>query len=272
MIAHERTANAFLTELFGLTGKVAVVTGAGSGIGHGIARYLAGAGADVVIADLSPEAGARVADELNALRPASALALRTDVSDEASVAATMRASIERFGRVDILVNDAGIFPTTPIAEMTLQDWERVQAVNLRGTFLCLRAAALQMRKQGGGGRIVNISSIDSLHPSMVGLAHYDASKGGVNMLTRSAALEFGPDKITVNAVLPGMIATEGVAAMTKGSPDAMAQTTASFGKRTVLGRVGTPDDIAACVLFLASEAAGYITGQTLVCDGGYLIG
>ena len=124
MTAPERTANAFLTELFGLTGKVAVVTGAGSGIGHGIARYLAAAGAEVVIADLNLEAAARVADELNAARPESALALRTDVSDEASVEATMRAALERFGRIDVLVNDAGIFPTTPIAEMTLHDWER----------------------------------------------------------------------------------------------------------------------------------------------------
>ena len=272
MTADERSATAFFSKLFELTEKVAVVTGGGSGIGHGIARYLAAAGARVVIADISPEAAARVADELNAARPESAFAIRTDVSDEASVAAMMRATLERFGRIDILVNDAGIFPTRPIAEMTLPDWERVQGVNLRGTFLCLRAAALQMRKQGNGGRIVNISSIDSLHPSMVGLAHYDASKGGVNMLTRSAALEFGPDKITVNAVLPGMIATEGVAAMSKGAPTTIAQTTATFGARTVLGRIGTPEDIAACVLFLAGDATGYITGQTLVCDGGYLIG
>ena len=259
----------FLTELLGLEDTVAIVTGAGSGIGHGIARFLARAGADVVIADRNPETGERVAKELNAAGGGRGLFIETDVSDEASVKAMMRHALERFGRVDILVNDAGIFPMKPIAKMTLAEWEHVQSVNLRGTFLCLREAAVQMRKQGKGGRIINISSIDSLHPSTVGLAHYDASKGGVNMLTRSAALEFGPDKITVNAVLPGMIATEGVAALSK---DSAATASETFGKRTILGRAGTPEDVAACVLFLASKAAGYVTGQTLVVDGGFLIG
>ncbi len=209
-----------------------------------------------------------MADELNAAGRRSA-SIETDVSDEASVKAMIDGALERFERVDILVNDAGIFPRRLIAEMTLAEWERVQDINLRGTFLCLREAALHMRKQAKGGRIINISSIDSLHPSMPGLAHYDASKGGVNMLTRSAALEFGPDAITVNAVLPGMIATEGAAAFSK---EGGATATEVFGKRTILGRVGTPEDVAACVLFLASDAASYITGQTLVVDGGFLIG
>lgn len=259
----------FLNDLFGLDGKVAVVTGAGSGIGHGIARYFARAGARVMIADRNAGAGARVAEELNADGATVASAVDTDVSDEASVARMMGDTIAAFGRIDVLVNDAGIFPTKLIAEMTLAEWERVQDVNLRGTFLCLREAALQMRLQGGGGRIINISSIDSLHPSMRGLAHYDASKGGVNMLTRSAALEFGPDQITINAILPGMIATEGVAAMSTAASDAASEL---FMKRTVLGRTGVPDDIAAAALFLASKAGSYVTGQTLVVDGGFLIG
>ena len=258
----------FLSDLFGLEGKVAVVTGAGMGIGHAIARYVADAGANVVIADRNPTAAQHVCEELNAERTRSSW-IQTDVSQEADVVRMMRHTIEQFGKIDILVNDAGIFPTQLIAEMSLADWERVQDVNLRGTFLCLREAALQMRKRGDGGRIINISSIDSLHPSMTGLAHYDASKGGVNMLTRSAALEFGPDKITVNAVLPGMIATEGVAAMNKGTATAASDL---FLKRTVLGRVGTPEDIAGCVLYLASNAASYVTGQTFVVDGGFLIG
>lgn len=267
MITQQRES-AFFNKLFSLDNKVAIVTGAGMGIGHAIARYFASAGARVVIADRNQEAADRVCRELVA-GGAQALTLHTDVSDETNVQATMRQTIERFGSIDILVNDAGIFPSKLIAEMSLADWERVQDVNLRGTFLCLREAALQMRKQGRGGRIINISSIDSLHPSMPGLAHYDASKGGVNMLTRSAALEFGRDKITVNAVLPGMIATEGVAAMSQGAATDAADL---FSKRVVLGRTGQPEDVAACVLFLASEAGSYITGQTLVVDGGFLIG
>ena len=258
----------FLRKLFSLEDKVAIVTGAGMGIGHGIARSFANAGARVVIADRNREAGRHVCEELNAGATV-AVSYETDVSDESSVKAMFHHTLDRFGKVDILVNDAGIFPTKLIAEMTLAEWERVQSVNLRGTFLCLREAALQMREQGKGGRIINISSIDSLHPSMPGLAHYDASKGGVNMLTRSAALEFGRDKITVNAILPGLIATEGVAAMAK---DIVAGATDVFSKRVVLGRNGVPDDIAGSALFLASEAASYITGQTLVVDGGFLIG
>ncbi|MDE2482581.1 MAG: SDR family oxidoreductase [bacterium] len=262
------TTSPFLAELFGLEGKVAVVTGAGSGIGHGIARFFAEAGASVAIADRNPSAAERVADELNA-HADRATWIETDVSAEPDVTRMLRHTLERFGRVDILVNDAGIFPAKLIAHMSLADWERVQDVNLRGAFLCLREAALQMRGQGTGGRIINISSVDSLHPSMPGLAHYDASKGGMNMLTRSAALEFGPDKITVNAVLPGLIATEGVAAMNRGAGP---PPTEEFNKRIVLGRIGTPEDIAACVLYLASNAANWVTGQTFVVDGGYLIG
>ena len=259
----------FFDELFSLQGKVAVVTGAGSGIGRGIAKYLSVAGAAVVVADMNEAHGERVAQELRALG-ARSLAVRTDVSDERSVDGMVQKTLESFDRIDIIVNDAGIFPFASIAAMSLADWEHVQDVNLRGTFLCLQKSALQMRKQRSGGRIINISSIDSLHPSTVGLAHYDASKGGVNMLTRSAALEFGPDRITINAILPGSIATEGAAAAMASSPELQAPST--MNDRIVLGRTGTPEDIAGAALFLASNAASYITGQTLVVDGGYLIG
>jgi NAD(P)-dependent dehydrogenase (short-subunit alcohol dehydrogenase family) len=250
--------------LFGLTGRVALVTGGASGIGRGIAGRLADAGADVAVADLDAGRAAAAAAELAALG-GRAIGLGADVREEAEVGAMLRDVTAALGVPTILVNNAGIYPATPIADMAVGEWDRVMATNLRGAFLCLRQGACAMRAGGGGGAIVNVSSIESMHPSFVGMAHYGASKGGLNMLTRSAALEFAPDRITVNAVCPGGVETEG--------------TQAAFGEglkqrleaRIPLGRVATPEDIGGVVLFLASPAASYITGATLVVDGGYLI-
>jgi len=250
--------------LFGLSGRVALVTGGASGIGRGIAGRLADAGADVAVADLDAGRAAAAAAELAALG-GRAIGLGADVRDEAEVGAMLRDVTAALGVPTILVNNAGIYPATPIADMAVGEWDRVMATNLRGAFLCLREGACAMRAGGGGGAIVNVSSIESMHPSFVGMAHYGASKGGLNMLTRSAALEFAPDRITVNAVCPGGVETEG--------------TQAAFGEglkqrleaRIPLGRVATPEDIGGVVLFLASPAASYITGATLVVDGGYLI-
>jgi NAD(P)-dependent dehydrogenase (short-subunit alcohol dehydrogenase family) len=247
--------------LFGLAGRVALVTGGASGIGRGIAGRLADAGADVAVADLDAGRAAATATELGGR----AIGLGADVRDEAEVGAMLRHVTAALGVPTILVNNAGIYPATPIADMAVEEWDRVMATNLRGAFLCLREGARAMRAGGGGGTIVNVSSIESMHPSFVGMAHYGASKGGLNMLTRSAALEFAPDRITVNAVCPGGVETEG--------------TQAAFGEglkqrleaRIPLGRVATPEDIGGVVLFLASPAASYITGATLVVDGGYLI-
>lgn len=247
--------------LFGLSGRVALVTGGASGIGRGIAGRLADAGAEVAVADLDAGRAAATAAELGGR----AIGLGADVRDEAEVGAMLRDVTAALGVPTILVNNAGIYPATPIADMAVEEWDRVMATNLRGAFLCLREGARAMRAGGGGGTIVNVSSIESMHPSFVGMAHYGASKGGLNMLTRSAALEFAPDRITVNAVCPGGVETEG--------------TQAAFGEglkqqleaRIPLGRVATPEDIGGVVLFLASPAASYITGATLVVDGGYLI-
>jgi len=253
-----------LEHLFGLAGRVALVTGGASGIGRGIAGRLAEAGADVAVVDLDAERAAATATELATIG-GRARGLGADVSDEEAVAETFRQISETLGVPTIVVNNAGIYPASPIAETAVADWDRVMAVNLRGPFLCTRAGARGMRAAGHPGTIVNVSSIESMHPSFVGMAHYGASKGGLNMLTRSAALEFAPDGITVNAVCPGGVATEGTrAAFGDGLKD-------QLEARIPLGRVATPAEIGGVVLFLASRAAGYVTGATLVVDGGYLI-
>jgi NAD(P)-dependent dehydrogenase (short-subunit alcohol dehydrogenase family) len=182
--------------------------------------------------------------------------------------------MDAYGRVDILVNNAGIFPFAPALELTERMWDRVLEVNLKGTFFCAQAAAQQMVTAGKGGRIVNIASIDALHPTGA-LVHYDASKGGVAMMTKSLAKEFGPYGITVNAIAPGSIATPGASSATVATVATQGanveEMTAAFLARIPLGRTGQPDDIATATLFLASDAASYVTGSLLVVDGGYLL-
>jgi len=197
---------------------------------------------------------------------ARAVAFRADMSQVGDIRAMVAAAVERFGRLDVLVNNAGIFPFTPALEMTEEQWDRVLDVNLKGAFFAAQAAA---RAMPAGGRIVNIASIDGLHPTGY-LAHYDASKGGLVMLTRSLALELGSRGIAVNAIAPGSINTPGAAttaALSGNSAIAME----GFLKRIPLGRAGEPDDIARVALFLASGAADYITGELIVVDGGYLL-
>ncbi len=253
-----------LQDLFGLTGRVALVTGAGSGIGKGIARRLAQAGADIALCDVDEGKASALSAELSPLG-VRAVTCGGDVSKEEAVSRMVASVAGQLGRIDILVNNAGIYPTGPVAEMDVGDWDRVMAVNLRGPLLCTREAVVVMRRQGDGGAILNVSSIDSMHPSFVGMSHYGASKGGLNMLTRSAALEFAPDGITVNAICPGGVETEGTeAAFGDGLKEQLEQ-------RIPLGRVSTPDEIGAAALFMVSPAARYITGTTLVVDGGYLI-
>jgi len=253
-----------LEELFSLRGRVALVTGGGSGIGAGCARRLAELGADVAVADLRSSEAERVA-AIVAGAGASPLALQADVSVEGDVAAMVERTVAELGAIDILVNNAGIYPSHPIAEMPVDEWDRVFAVNVRGAMLCTREAARAMRLAGRGGTVVNVSSIESFHPSFVGLPHYGASKGALNMLTKCAALEYAPDRITVNAVCPGGVETEGTRqAFGDGLKEQLEQ-------RIPLGRVGRPEEIGAVVAFLAGPAGAYITGATLVVDGGYLV-
>ena len=258
--------------LLDLHGKTAIVTGGGAGIGRSIATHLARAGASVVIADLDSGAADLTVKELWA-EDLDALAVRVDVSSEPDVAALIRTAVEWRGGIDILVNNAGIFPSVPVLDMAPEAFTHVIDVNLKGVYLCSRLAAEQMVRQGHGGRIINITSVDALHPSSVGLAHYDASKHGVWGFTKNLALELAPHHIWVNAIAPGAILTPGVQAMQKASgaaidPIVMLE---SFLARIPMGRMGSPDDIGKVALFLASDMASYMTGTQVVVDGGVLL-
>jgi 2-deoxy-D-gluconate 3-dehydrogenase len=261
-----------LSELLDLRQQTAIVTGGAKGIGEGIARRLAEAGAAVVIADMD-EAGAQATAQDIERQGGRAMAFRADVSDASSVHAMVDAAISAYGRLDILVNNAGIFPFSPALELSEELWDRVLAVNLKGTFLCSQAAARRMVEQGPGGRIVNIASIDALHPTG-NLVHYDASKAGVVMLTKALALELGPLGVRVNAIAPGGIQTPGAqAAMQRVLPAGVdpEELARGFLARIPLKRMGEPDDIALAVLFLATELSSYVTGALLVVDGGFLL-
>src|SRR3989344_576220 len=178
-------------------------------------------------------------------------------------------AVSDFGAVDILVNNAGIYPSIPVHQMTLDDFEKVLAVNLKGVFLCTKYVSEEMIKQGKGGKIINITSIDALHPSSVGLAHYDASKHGVWGFTKNVALELAPHKIWVNAIAPGGIATPGVAKLQQGMDTAvdMKKMLEVFLAKIPMHRMGEPDDIGKVALFLASD----MTGTQIVVDGGVLL-
>ncbi len=251
-----------LQDLLNLPGKAAIVTGGAKGIGYGIAYRLAEAGAQVLLADTDIVAAEASAQTLVA-KGWTAEALEVDVSSEDNIQAMIQACQDKFGSVDILVNNAGIYPPASVAEMTAAQFERVIAVNLQSVFLSTKYAADVMKPQGGG-KIINITSIDALHPSMVGLAHYDASKHGVWGFTKNTALELAQHKIWVNAVAPGGIATPGVAAMSHEASEA-------FKAKIPMHRMGEPDEIGMVTLFLASDMASYITGSQIIVDGGVLL-
>lgn len=262
-----------ITELLSLSSKSAIVTGGAAGIGRGIAERLHEAGAMIVVADIDEAGAIEAADNFNRLRPSSARALKVDVSKDSDVSNLVRTAVETFGGLDILVNNAGIYPSQPLHEMGEDDFMRVININLRGAFLCTKLASEQMIVQNRGGKIINITSIDALHPSMVGLAHYDASKHGLWGFTKNIALELAPREIWVNAIAPGGIATPGVIKMQGQTQSAAGSQTALAGflAKIPMGRMGEPDDIGKAALFLASDLSSYMTGVQLVVDGGALL-
>ena len=242
-----------------LKDKVAIVTGAAKGIGRGIALALAKEGALVVVSDLNDAECLDVVAEIEKLG-SEGIAVKCDVSQKAEVDELISAAITKWGHLDILANNAGIYPFKPFEEITEEGWDKVMDVNLKSVFLTSQAAVKVMKP---GSKIVNISSIAAF-VGFAGLAHYCATKGGINGLIRALALELAAKKINVNNVAPGAIDTPGASGGTEETKKATLATIPA-------GRMGQPEDIANAVVFLASDRADYITGQTLVVDGGYIL-
>lgn len=251
-----------INSLLDFGGKVAVITGSGSGMGSGIARRFAQAGATVVVHYHSSADSAATLVQQIGEAGGKAIALQADLTEAAAVAELFAAIVAELGRVDVLVNNAGIYPLVSLLDMTPEQWDAVVDANLRSTFLCTQAAARQMIAQGTGGAIVNITSIEAENPAPLH-SHYNAAKGGVLMHTRAAAGELGPHGIRVNAVAPGLMWREGIE---QGWPDGVQR----FLRAAPLGRLGRPEDVADACLFLASPAARWITGASLTVDGGVM--
>jgi len=245
-----------------LNDKVAVVTGGGRGIGKAIALKLAQEGAKVVVISRSKDSCAAAAEEINALFPGAAAAYALDVADFAATAETGKAILEAFGKVDILVNNAGVTRDTLALRMSEEDWDVVLDTNLKGAFNCVKAFQRSMIKQPGA-RIVNVSSVVGLMGN-AGQLNYAASKAGLIGFTKALAKEYASRGLTVNAVAPGFITTDMTDGLTPEQKEMIA-------KNIPLGILGTPEDIAETVLFLASPEARYITGQVITVDGGMVM-
>lgn len=263
-----------LRDLINLQGKTAIVTGGAVGIGFGIANRLHEAGANITIVDIHHDNAHNAANRLLNRRPDSAIAIQADVSKGHDANRSVEEAITRFGQIEILINNAGIFPFQPLAVMTESDFYNVINTNLFSVYLYSKVVSEHM-KQSGGGKIINVTSIDALHPSLIGLAHYGASKHGVWGFTKNTALELAQYNITVNAIAPGGVATPGVAAMQDPAfmhdTQAMKKAQEAFLSTIPMGRMGDPDDIGRVALFLASDLSNYMTGEQIVVDGGALL-
>ncbi|MFN7910342.1 MAG: SDR family NAD(P)-dependent oxidoreductase [Bacteroidota bacterium] len=264
-----------IQQLFDLTGKTAIVTGGAMGIGKGIALRLAEAGANVMIVDIATLQEAEATLIEIKTKGGKAAYLQTDLSETKNLDAVVTNTLQQFGDIDILVNNAGIFNYTPVTHLTEELWDKTINLNLKSVAFLSKFVVNTMIEKKHGGKIINISSIDSLKPSG-NLSHYDSSKGGVRMLTRAFAKEVGKHGINVNDIAPGGVNTPGVAkmagaTMTKEQQEAMKAQMAQFIQMLPLQRMGEPEEIGNAALFLASDASNYMTGSTVVVDGGLLI-
>lgn len=258
----DETAVPHTRDLLDFTNQIVIVTGAGSGLGASVALRFAQAGASVVVNfRSSAEGAASVVAKIESMG-GSAVAFQADVTREEDVSRLVAHAVERFGRLDVMVNNAGIYPLDPLLEMSGAAWDEVVDANMRSTFLCTQAAARQMIAQGSGGAIVNVSSIEAENPAPAH-SHYVAAKAGVVMYGMAAARELGEHGIRVNTVSPGLIWREGL-------DGDWPEGTTRYRAAAPLGRLGRPEDVADACLFLASPAARWITGANLRVDGGVM--
>jgi 3-oxoacyl-[acyl-carrier protein] reductase len=247
--------------LLDFTGNVAIVTGAGSGLGQGLARRFAEAGASVIVHYNSSETGAQNVTRQIRERGGNAIAVQGDLTQEKDAARLIQHAVEQFKRLDVFINNAGTYPLHSVLDMTPSEWDHVVDANLRSVFLCTQAAAKVMKEQDGGA-IVNITSIESENPAP-NHSHYNAAKGGVLMFTRASACELASHGIRVNAVAPGLIWREG---LQRDWPDGVQR----WQKTAPLKRLALPEDVADACLFLTSPGARWITGASLLVDGGVM--
>jgi 2-deoxy-D-gluconate 3-dehydrogenase len=263
-----------IAQLFDLTGKGAIVTGGALGIGQGIALRLAEAGASVMVSDIDLNAAHETVKQIESTG-GKAQAIRADAASAADAVNVARSTVEAFGRLDILINNAGIYPISPLLQMSEDMWDKVLDLDLKGVFLNSQAAAQEMIKAEQGGKIVNIASTGALRPAG-NTAHYNAAKGGIVMLTKALALELAPYKILVNALAPSATKTPTQMKASAAMAEAMGglppeEPMRRFEEKVPLKRIAEPDDIAKVALFLVSAAADYMTGTMVLVDGGILL-
>lgn len=246
----------------GLKGKVAIVTGAGRGIGHDVALLLAKEGADLVVNELDGNLGNDLLNEIKKQTGKTAVLVTGDVSQEEVANKLAETAVQVFGKLDILINNAGISPKLPFWEITSEQFDHVMAVNTRSVFLCTKAAFEPMKKNGKGN-IVNLCSTAGIYGSVNSAAHYSASKGGILGLTNTLSMQMGPYNINVNCVAPGRIDTAMTRMLSENQINAIIS-------KIPLGRLGTTEEVASVIVFLASDAASYLNGNCIEITGGYL--